>query len=114
MTIAAPRVCGARAMWMRPPTTLAEPRFFCALHSLAGDVPVPDDALFRRVTVTLEVMLCAVSSNPGVAHAEAVEQLERVIAGAGGVVNLHACRSQLGRWAPQPAVGPQKPGRPTR
>lgn len=90
------------------------PVFFCAEHSQPGDEPVTDDVVFRLVSITLDVRLCGVSHVPGFAHAEALARLERAIEAAGGVINLHACRSQLARLEPQLAIGAQKPGRPRR
>jgi hypothetical protein len=88
------------------------PAFFCLAHSRPTDREIPDDAIFRQVVVTLEVHLCGVSQAPGMAHAEALTTLEQVIESAGGVINLHTCRSQLARGEARLPIGPQKPGRP--
>lgn len=88
------------------------PSFYCVEHSRAGDEAIPDDAIFRLVAVTLEVRMCGTGRTPGIAHAEAIAQLERALEAAGGVINLHACRSLLARQEPRPWVGPQPPGRP--
>jgi hypothetical protein len=87
------------------------PLFFCAVHSQAGDEPLTDDVPFRLVSVTLDVRLAGVNHVPGFAHAEALGRLERAIAAAGGVINLHTVRSQLARLEPQLAIGRQQPGR---
>jgi hypothetical protein len=87
------------------------PIFACSVHALRGDEPITDEAIFRLVSVTMEVRLCGAGESPGMAHAEALSRLEEAIAAAGGVINLHACRSLLARAEPQPARGPQPPGR---
>lgn len=107
-------VCGRDAVWKRPPSGGLPGGFFCAVHSTADDTPIDDEALFRLVHVTVDVLFAGVSFNPSVAQSEALSQLERAVEGAGGVINLHACRSEVGRGQPQPPVGPQRPGRPPR
>jgi hypothetical protein len=104
--------CGQDARFLRFTSGAPLPTFFCGHHSRPTDEPIPDDAIFRLVSVTLEIHLCAVSQAPGMAHAEALNTLERVIESAGGVINLHACRSLLARGELQPPIGAQRPGRP--
>lgn len=104
-------VCESRASLMRfvPGSTL--PQFFCPEHARLGDEPITDEALFRLVSVTLEIRLSGVSDNPAISHAEALGRLEYAIDAVGGVINLHACRSMLARAEPSPPIGPQKGGR---
>ena len=104
--------CGREASLLRFTPGVTLPTFFCPVHSALTDEPIPDDAIFRQVIITLEVHLCAVSQAPVMAHAEALNTLERVIKSAGGVINLHACRSQLARGEVRPPIGAQKGGRP--
>jgi hypothetical protein len=59
--------------------------------------------------VTVELYFAAVSAIESIAHAEAVERLERAVARAGGVINLHTCRSLIGR-----ASAPGRPARRTK
>lgn len=96
---------------MRLAPGAAAPQFFCAYHASPTDELITDEAIFRLVSVTMEVRLCGVGESPGIAHSEALGRLEQAIGVAGGVINLHACRSMLARAEPQPPRGPQPPGR---
>jgi hypothetical protein len=106
------RICGQLAQWSGRRPGDERLQFFCASHSQAGDEPIADDAVFPLVTVTLEVLFSGVSYRQAIAHAEALGQLEQLVAGAGGLINLQACRSVTGRGAPQAPIGRQRPGRP--
>jgi len=108
------QVCARDAVFVRPSSAGVAPQFFCAEHSRDGDEPVTDDVVFRLVSITLEVRLCGINHVPGFAHSEALSRLELAIAAAGGVINLHACRSQLARLEPQAPIGAQPAGRPRR
>ena len=107
-------ICDWEATFVRHSRAGVPPTFLCSAHSQSGDEPITDDVVFRLVSVTLEVRMCGVSHVPGFAHSEALARLERAIAAAGGVINLHACRSQLARLEPQAPIGAQKAGRPRR
>lgn len=100
-------VCGLQAGWTRYGVADHFPRYFCAKHRASKDVPISGAPLVRRVSVTLEVVLTGVSFLPAIAHAEAVRRLELAVASAGGVINLHAVRSVVGRYAGQAPAGAQ-------
>jgi len=70
-------------------------------------IPIPAGVEYRRVSVTLEILLCGAPGGAAVAHAEAVERLERAIGAVGGVNNLHAGRSQVGQSSSP--VGARRP-----
>lgn len=92
-------ICAELAVRFRPECNGDEGAFFCAAHARPTDTAIPDAAAFRRVSVMLEVCFSGVSLLEAVAHAEALDRLERAVAAAGGVINLHACRSVVGRLA---------------
>jgi hypothetical protein len=94
--------CRVPAVRMRRTPGEPAPQFFCVYHASPTDELLTDDAIFRLVSITMEVRLCGVSETPGVAHAEALARLEQAIRLAGGVINLHACRSMLVRAEPSP------------
>ncbi len=97
-----PRVCGAPARWIRPGRNELHDGFFCDAHRERGDAPIPPSYLFRRVAITVQVLFSGVSLIPAVAQAEALLQLEAAVGGVGGVVNLHAMTSTLGRHTAPP------------
>jgi hypothetical protein len=87
---------------MRPPVHELAPMFFCDDCHRFGDVPIPDDPILRRVTVTLEAYVAATSLVPREAHRRAVDELLRMINGAGGVMNLVNVTSTIGQFRPEP------------
>lgn len=95
-------ICAAAAAWERPASSASPGGFFCDAHRGPGDTNIPDAALFRRVGITLEVWFAGVSFTAGLAQAEALSRVERAIEDVGGLVNLVACRSEVGRLRPAP------------
>ena len=67
--------------------------------------------MFRRVSLTLEVLFAGVSHIPAMAQIEAVARLERAVEAAGGIVSLNAASSTVGRYEPPPPPTRQKGGR---
>jgi hypothetical protein len=96
--------CGARACWMRPSMHGGIVQFFCDRCKGSTDVPIADDAIYRRLTVSLDVMFAAVDLVPSTARAEVVARLEQLLQHAGGVICLHGITEQVGRGGAQPAV----------
>lgn len=84
------------------------PAFYCDDCRADSDAPIADDALFRRVAVTIDVVLCGTSSSEAAARREALLLLERAVHGIGGIINLHAMTTAIGRRAPQ-APAPRPP-----
>lgn len=88
--------CGDPAVFTRPAAHGQARGFFCREHSLAGDEQIRDDAVFRRVSITVDVLFSGVSWDRSKAQSEALSRLERCVAEAGGVINLHSCHSAMG------------------
>ena len=84
-------LCGAAACWFRPGPRFELTGFYCRAHHRIGDVPIPDDVLFRRVAVSLEILLSAAAGTDALARG-----LARVVERLGGLVNLHAVTSVVG------------------
>lgn len=103
------RSCGRRALWMRPSRFNAENQFFCDECKRPGDELIPDDALFRRVTVSLDIELAAAELTPAAAHAEAVVVVEDLVRQAVGLLNLHRVISVVGRPARKTAPAAARP-----
>jgi len=97
-------ICTKPAAWMRQNVHGELPAFFCDDCHRPGDEPLAPDALYRRVSVKIEVLVAGVGYTPGLAHAEAVALVERALAGTGGMLNLVAVASTIGRQAPQGAT----------
>ncbi|NUR55172.1 MAG: hypothetical protein HOQ29_12045 [Acidobacteria bacterium] len=92
-------VCARPARWIRPSANCQPDGYFCDEHRQRTDAPIAEPTLIRRVNVTLEVLFAATSWTAGCAHAEALSRLERAVESAGGVINLHAVGSVIGRCA---------------
>jgi hypothetical protein len=107
-------VCGARASWMRPAVNGAIAQFFCDRCKGKNDVAIASDVLFRRLTVSLDVMFAAVDLVPGAARAEAVARLELLVQQAGGVICLHGITEQVGRKAAPLPPGVKTAGKGNR
>jgi hypothetical protein len=107
------RPCGRRALWMRPSKHGTENQFFCDECKRNGDEIIPPDALFRRVTVSLDIELAAADLTQAAAHAEAVARVEELVQQAGALLNLHRITSVVGRPAAQarPAPAPRAAAR---
>jgi hypothetical protein len=99
------RPCGRRATWMRCSKHGAENQFFCDVHKRSTDVLIPADALFRRVTVTLDVELAAADLTPNAAHTEAVARVLELVEQLAGLPNIHRVTSVVGRPARQAPAG---------
>lgn len=91
--------CGRRAGWVRYAGRATTQEFYCHLHFTEGDVPIAGLQLVRRVNITAQIIFCGTSFQAPLAQAEAIRQLEAAVERAGGVINLHAVTSQIGRWA---------------
>jgi hypothetical protein len=89
--------CAAPARWLRGGPNEPAHGFFCDAHRETGDVPIPPSFLFRRVAVTVQVLFSGASLFPVIAEAEALAKLRGAVEGVGGVMNLHALTSVLGR-----------------
>jgi hypothetical protein len=72
-------------------------QFFCDDHRRSGVVPIAADAPFRRVSLTIEVLLSAAALTPTAAHREAIELANRALADVGAVFSLIECVSTIGR-----------------
>lgn len=92
--------CAADAVAARRRGATQPVGYFCRAHAITGDDPIRDDDVFRRVSVTLDILFAGVSWDRTIAQAEALAGLEAIVGAAGGVINLAACRSQLGRVGP--------------
>ena len=104
-------VCCRPAAWTRPTRLDVAPTFFCDRCKQPTDVPIVGDELFRRVTVTLDVMFASVSLLPAAAHTEAVARLDALLRPHGGVICLHGVTSQVGRYTPPPETGATRAGK---
>jgi len=98
-------LCGRPAEWMRPGTAALPPRYFCGWHKRKTDVAVPETGVFRRVSVTVQVLISGASWTPRVAESEAVEQVRAAVERVGGVSSLVSATSHVVRWALRPPVG---------
>lgn len=103
--------CGQGAAVMRPVQAWTQPEYFCPQHAKPGDVPIAGPLIFRRVTVSLDVLFAAVTFTPVTAQAEALAALEVAVEQAGGLINLHGVTSAIGCWKPPAAVGQGQGGR---
>ena len=90
-------VCARPARWSAPLSLRGELAFYCDDHRPMRAAPVSLDALFRRVSITADVLFSGTSFDRARAHAEALAQLEYAVEAAGGLLNLHVCRSEVGR-----------------
>jgi hypothetical protein len=98
-------ICNRRACWMLAPVNGAAASFYCDLHRRQGVVPIALDVPFRRITLTVDVLLSASSLMSAAAHQEAVATILDALVEAGAVPNLVAITSTIGRFSPSPAPG---------
>lgn len=99
--------CGRRASWAKVGERGLVSAFACDEHRDRGDVPIPASYEFRRVSVTVNALLCAVALDRGIAQAEAVYLLTGGVERAGGLANLVDVHSVIGRYAsPPPEAAP--------
>lgn len=105
--------CGRLAYWMRSSALPHDVMFLCDACREAGDVPVAEDAPFRRVTLMLEIHLAGASRSVGAAHTEAVTRAEEALQSLGGMVTVASVTSQVGRLAGRDVRpgAPRKKGR---
>lgn len=90
-------ICGKPADWQRSSVDGELVAFFCDDCRAPGDQPVRADALFRRVAVFAEVLFTGASSERTLAHAEVIARFGDAVAAIGGVLNVHAVSSNIGR-----------------
>ena len=83
-------------------------RFFCRQHAQPGDRPIAGELAIRVVTLQLDIVIAGVVLSPLNAHAEADRRLRTAVEGIGGLVNLHAVRSELVHWTVQAPSGKAK------
>jgi hypothetical protein len=109
--LAARSLCNATADYMTPARAGVPQSLFCAAHRPMTAVPIAGGLLLRRVSLTCQVLFTGHGVNPPFDEAEALEQLERAVNLAGGLLNLHAHSSVLGRYdVPRPRqVGAGRP-----
>lgn len=93
--------CGELAYWQRPGGEFDPVRFFCQKHRLAGDEPIPEYTMFRRITLTIDVVFAGVTLRQREAELEAFGRLQALLEAHGGLVNLHQVRSDVGRRRPE-------------
>lgn len=99
------QACGRPALWMLEPTLGNAAQFFCDAHRRSGVVPIALDAPYRRVSVTLEILVSAAELTPAAAHQEAVALLVDAVTRVGGVPSLMYLTSTIGRDARQAPAG---------
>lgn len=85
-------------------------RFFCRDHARPGDRPITGELAIRVVTLQVDIVIAGVVPHQNIAHTEADRRLRAAVEGIGGLVNLHAVRSELVRWTVQAPSG--EPNRP--
>jgi hypothetical protein len=105
-------ICGQLAYWLRPSHNFNQTGFFCFSHHRPTDLKIPDDVVFRRVHITAEIIFAGVSWMPPAAQREAFERLTDAVERVGGLVNLHAVTSQVGRRTPPAPPNGRRGGGP--
>jgi hypothetical protein len=93
--------CGRIAGWMSRPDVRGMRLYFCHQHLRPLLEPIAGEQLVRRVSVTAEILFCGTSNAFAIAEADALAALERAVAQAGGIINLHNVRSNIGYYTPQ-------------
>jgi hypothetical protein len=81
------------------------PGYFCGWHRASTDEPIAANGQFRRVSVTVQVLLAGASWMPREAENEAVERLRAAVERVGGVSSLVSATSHVVRWARRRPVG---------
>lgn len=92
--------CGALASYMRAATVSDGFRFVCEQHREASDVAIAGELAIRVVSLHVEILFAGVVPFPRIAEVEALMRLHAAVADVGGLVNLVAAGSELGRWTP--------------
>lgn len=107
-------LCGELAWWKRRGASGDRCEFFCDAHRDSSDLPITGEVIFRRVSLSVDVLFAGASWYPTVAQIEALSRLEHAVVRAGGVLNLVTVTSAVGRSSP-PALPPGgRGGRPRR
>jgi len=95
------QVCAGKAVWMAPGTTIGAGGYFCDQHRPIGAIAIADDAVFRRVKLTVQVILGGASWDKSIAQTEALRRLERAVHLLGGYLDVVSVTSEVGRGGPQ-------------
>lgn len=98
-----PGICGEPACQQRVTAGGLQIGFYCAKHTRPGDTPIATTVTFRRVSVALEIVFAGTSPIPALAQAEALRRVELAVEQAGGLLNLSAVTSAIGRYTVPPA-----------
>lgn len=98
-------ICGELARWKRPGNHWFDDAYFCDRHRAECDEPIVGELVVRRVRLTVDVLFAGASRDAPFAQTEAVQRLERVLASAGAVVEIHEVRSNPVRYRSQAAAG---------
>ena len=85
---------------MGPPRGALESSFFCDRHRPKDALPIADDAVFRRVTLDVEVRFAAASLIETTARVDALARLESAVVAAGGRLSVGRVTSVVGRLKP--------------
>lgn len=93
-------ICGHPARWMRPDTAICVGGYFCDTHRKVGDLPIAADAPFRRVRLTVDVLMSGASWSAPIAHSEALGRLDRAVRAVGGWLDVKLVTSTIGRASP--------------
>jgi hypothetical protein len=97
--------CGDLAVAKRPGSLYFAPLYFCGVHRLPADVPIAGERVFRRVRLSLDVLLAAIDPAAPVAQAEALERLELAVKALGGEMDVLRVTSSFVRWTPPAGQG---------
>lgn len=97
--------CGHLAQWRGARLPTGAIGFYCDEHRASSDQAIAGEELFRRVCLTVQVFVAAATDRPYVAEGEALELLIQEARRFGGVVNLVAASSEVGRGVFQQPTG---------
>ena len=81
---------------MAPGDRVGAGAFFCDAHRRGDNVPIAPTAPYRRVRLTVEVLMGGASWMPSAAHLEAVARLERAVDAVGGWLDVKLVTSTIG------------------
>jgi len=101
-------VCGEIASWMRPAASSFDATYFCDRHHVAGDVPLPESYVFRRVNISAQLLIASAARSAIDAQVEAIAKLDQALAAAGAVPDWLRVWSTLGRFTARPPAGPAR------
>jgi hypothetical protein len=105
-----PVFCGALASAMRPGSSLFSTKYFCESHRTETDIAIPSDIVFRRVNITLSVLVAGVSMHAPTAQVEAVNLVKDALASAAMVVTVLEVDSLVCRGVVEPGPGKGRRG----